>query len=94
MEPEVLDQISDSVAIIGMRNFIAHGYDRHRSAEFIELLKEIDAYYPPEVTIHIILDNHSAHMSSANSGNWFSQFLPKDLTGSSELAPFSYHFTV
>lgn len=37
--------------------------DRHRSVEFIALLKDLDAYYPPECTIRIILDNHSAHIS-------------------------------
>lgn len=36
---------------------------RHRSREFVALLKDLDAYYPPEVTIRIILDNHSAHIS-------------------------------
>lgn len=42
---------------------IAQVQDRHRSSEFISLLKEMDAYYPPESTIRIILDNHSAHIS-------------------------------
>lgn len=42
---------------------IAQVHDRHRSSEFISLLKEIDAYYPAEATIRIILDNHSAHIS-------------------------------
>lgn len=37
--------------------------DRHRSAEFIEHLKSLDAYYPKNVTIKMILDNHSAHIS-------------------------------
>jgi transposase len=37
--------------------------DRHRSAEFIGLLSDLDAKYPPECTIRIILDNHSAHIS-------------------------------
>ncbi len=37
--------------------------DRHRSIEFIGLLKEIDAYYPPEATVRVVLDNHSAHIS-------------------------------
>ncbi len=37
--------------------------DRHRSIEFIGLLKEMDAYYPPEGTIRVVLDNHSAHIS-------------------------------
>ena len=36
---------------------------RHRSREFVALLQDLDAYYPSEVTIRIILDNHSAHVS-------------------------------
>lgn len=36
---------------------------RHRSCEFIELLKEIDEYYPEGIQIRIILDNHSSHIS-------------------------------
>lgn len=36
---------------------------RHRSQEFILLLKDMDAYYPPQCTIRLILDNHSAHLS-------------------------------
>jgi len=41
----------------------AQVHDRHRSTEFISLLEELDAYYPVESTIRIILDNHSAHIS-------------------------------
>ena len=37
--------------------------DRHRSVEFISLLSDLDAKYPPECTLRIILDNHSAHIS-------------------------------
>lgn len=36
---------------------------RHRSIEFIALLKDLDRYYPPECSIRLILDNHSAHIS-------------------------------
>ena len=36
---------------------------RHRSREFIALLKDLDQYYPPECIIRIVLDNHSAHIS-------------------------------
>ena len=36
---------------------------RHRSVEFIGLLRDMDAYYPPEDTIRLLLDNHSAHIS-------------------------------
>lgn len=41
----------------------AQVHDRHRSREFISLLKELDAYYPPECIIRVVLDNHSAHIS-------------------------------
>ena len=41
----------------------AHVERRHRSREFIALLKDLDAYYPPDCTIRLILDNHSAHIS-------------------------------
>lgn len=36
---------------------------RHRSREFIALLKDLDQYYPADCTIRIVLDNHSAHIS-------------------------------
>jgi transposase len=42
---------------------IAQVHDRHRSREFISLLKELDDYYPENYQIRIILDNHSAHIS-------------------------------
>lgn len=42
---------------------IAQVHERHRSREFISLLQEIDTTYPPEATIRIVLDNHSAHIS-------------------------------
>jgi transposase len=44
-------------------HLIAQVHERHRSREFIELLKEIDAYYPQGTVIRVILDNHSAHIS-------------------------------
>jgi transposase len=37
--------------------------DRHRSCEFIEFLKLVDAAYPAHTAIKLILDNHSAHIS-------------------------------
>jgi transposase len=37
--------------------------DRHRSREFIEFLKLLDAAYPAATAIKVILDNHSAHIS-------------------------------
>jgi transposase len=37
--------------------------DRHRSREFIGFLKKLDAAYPADTAIKVILDNHSAHIS-------------------------------
>lgn len=36
---------------------------RHRSVEFIALLRRLDEHYPPEAIIRVVLDNHSAHIS-------------------------------
>jgi transposase len=44
-------------------HIIAQVHPRHRSREHILLLKELDAYYPPQCTIRVILDNHSSHIS-------------------------------
>ena len=37
--------------------------DRHRSREFVGFLKQLDAAYPVDAAIKVILDNHSAHVS-------------------------------
>ena len=37
--------------------------ERHRSVEFIALLKQLDAHYPAQAIIRVVLDNHSAHIS-------------------------------
>jgi transposase len=37
--------------------------ERHRSREFVDFLKKIDAAYPTDTAIKLILDNHSAHIS-------------------------------
>jgi transposase len=37
--------------------------ERHRRREFIEFLKILDAAYPADTAIEVILDNHSAHIS-------------------------------
>ena len=37
--------------------------DRHRSREFIEFLALVDARYPADWRIRLVLDNHSAHVS-------------------------------
>jgi transposase len=37
--------------------------DRHASADFIVLLGKLDAEYPAQAKIRVLLDNHSAHIS-------------------------------
>jgi transposase len=37
--------------------------ERHRSREFIEFLKLLNAAYPADTAVKLILDNHSAHLS-------------------------------
>ena len=36
---------------------------RHRSVEFIALLRRLDEHYPDDAVIRVVLDNHSAHIS-------------------------------
>jgi len=58
--------------------------DRHRSREFIDFLKLVDAAYPTHTAIRLILDNHSAHISketnawlAARPGRFEFTFTPK-----------------
>lgn len=53
------------LAAVDLHNgeIIAQVHPRHRSREFILLLKDLDEHYPAECTIRVILDNHSAHIS-------------------------------
>ena len=44
-------------------HIFANVEDRHRSVEFIALLKQLDTHYPAEAIIRVVLDNHSAHIS-------------------------------
>jgi transposase len=53
------------LAGLDLMNGSVHGIvrDRHRTAEFIELLRLLDERYPKGAKIRIVLDNHSAHTS-------------------------------
>lgn len=42
--------------------------DRHRSREFTIFLETLDAWYPDDVLIRIVLDNHTAHISKETRG--------------------------
>jgi transposase len=46
--------------------------ERHRSREFIEFLNLLDAAYPADTAIEIILDNHSAHVSRETT-SWLAE---------------------
>jgi len=46
--------------------------NRHRSREFIGFLKKLDAAYPTDTAIKIILDNHSAHVSK-ETNKWLAE---------------------
>jgi transposase len=57
----------------------------HRSREFVTFLKLLDAAYPADTAITLILDNHSAHVSkktktwlaSQSEGRFSLVFTPK-----------------
>ena len=49
--------------------------DRHRSREFVEFLKLLDAAYPAHTAIRVILDNHSAHISKETNA-WLARQRP------------------
>ena len=40
-------------------------YKRHRAAEFLDFLKEIDARVEPGLDVHIIMDNYATHKTAA-----------------------------
>lgn len=42
--------------------------DRHASADFIALLEKLDAEYPAQARIRLMLDNHSSHISKETRG--------------------------
>jgi transposase len=46
--------------------------NRHRSREFIGFLKKLDAAYPTDTAIKVILDNHSAHVSK-ETNKWLAE---------------------
>jgi transposase len=39
-------------------------YKRHRAAEFLDFLKQIDAQVPPDLDVHIIMDNYATHKTA------------------------------
>jgi transposase len=46
---------------IGSGSVIAQHYRRHRHQEFLRFLKLIDAAVPPDLDLHLVLDNYATH---------------------------------
>ena len=65
--PESYGAASDSQPVSSGR--IPHVSETHKSSDFIELLKKLDAMYPEGDVIRIVCDNHSAHKSK-ETRNW------------------------
>jgi hypothetical protein len=49
---------------------LARVEERHRSREFVALLKDLDAHYPAGGTIRVILDNHSVTSPRRRGPTW------------------------
>jgi transposase len=54
---------------IATGSVIGKCYRRHRSLEFLNFLKEIDWVVPPELDVHLVLDNYGTHKRS-RVGRW------------------------
>ena len=67
---EIMSTNVMELAGIDLLNGQVHGIvtDRHRSREFVQYLKILDETYSKDITIRIILDNHSAHISKETRG--------------------------
>jgi transposase len=44
---------------------IGHCLPRHRGQEFVQFLRELETEVPPELDIHLIVDNYGTHKSAA-----------------------------
>ncbi len=47
-------------------------YKRHRAAEFLDFLKQVDAQIPDGIDVHIIVDNYATHKNAVIK-NWLAQ---------------------
>ena len=51
---------------------LAQSKKRHRHQEFLQFLRHIDANVPPELDVHIIVDNYSTHKHE-KVRSWFAR---------------------
>ena len=47
-------------------------YKRHRAAEFLDFLKQVDAQIPDGIDVHIIMDNYATHKTAVVK-NWLAR---------------------
>lgn len=45
---------------------------RHRSTEFLQFLRTIDANVPPDLSVHLVMDNYGTHKTPSVK-NWFAR---------------------
>lgn len=57
---------------IASGDVIGELHRRHRSAEFLQFLRTIDACVPPELDLHLVMDNYATHKTPAVK-NWFAR---------------------
>lgn len=49
---------------IATGNVLGKCYRRHRSVEFLDFLKRIDVAVPPDLDLHLVLDNYGTHKTA------------------------------
>jgi transposase len=45
---------------------------RHRSSEFVQFLRTVEAYVPPELDVHLVMDNYGTHKTPLIKA-WFAR---------------------
>jgi transposase len=51
---------------------IGEVHRRHRASEFLQFLRTIEANVPPELDVHLVMDNYGTHKTAAIKG-WFAR---------------------
>ncbi len=57
---------------IATGKIIGKCYKRHRSAEFLKFLREVDANIPDDLDVHLVMDNYATHKTQAIR-NWLAK---------------------
>lgn len=57
---------------IGTGEVIGELHRRHRSSEFLQFLRTIDANVPADLEVHLVMDNYGTHKTPSIK-NWFAR---------------------